>query len=173
MSLLSFEDGVVRLGSTELPGIMTRITISGRFRSDDKVHDQLSGTVRIPLGWDDADIRLQMDLTTENEGKTCYEKLEVIDRLFKSTDKDGNPFIYQIVNRHVLARGIHKVSFDRLRSVENDQSDTISIVLDFREFIPAIVQIEENAARRGADSSIGLPATSATEPAADPAIFND
>lgn len=174
MALLTFDDGIVRLGTTELPGILTDMNISGSFRSDDKVQDQLSGTVRIPLGWNDSNILLQMDLTSDQYGKNCYEKLEIIDRIFKQTDKDGNPQIYQIVNRHALARGIHQVSFEKLKSSESDRNDTIKVTLEFKEYIPAIVQIEETAARTSGDSDgISLPSVTVSAPDIDADIFAD
>jgi len=145
MALLTFEDGLITLGGQELPGLLDSLSVSGSFKSDSKEHDQLSGSVRTPLGWNDADISIVLKLTTDETGKNCYQKLKVLEKIFKKTDAKSNNEVYDVVNQHMQARSIRRVTFEKLKSSETNKDDVLMANLEFKEFIPQIVQTEQNA----------------------------
>jgi hypothetical protein len=161
--ILSFGDGQLSLGGRLVPGILQSMTIAGQVRFDKAEQDGMSGKVKVPLGWEDADITLVVELLTE-ESSTCYSKLDELNRIFKGTDNGGNPKIYDVVNPHALARGIERVVFSGLSSQETDQDDVISANLSFVEHVPPVTRVE---ARQAAKTTGGAPATTAADPKLD------
>lgn len=147
MKLLTFEDGVVRIGGEELPGILADIRVSCAVRFDEQSVDQASGKKKTPQGWEDSDISLSLYLTTDESG-TCYEKLDTLNGLFKKTDAKANPAIFTVANRHLLARGIRQVVFSKLDSAESMKSDDIRATLSFMEHNPPIVKQEQAVAKQ-------------------------
>ncbi|MBF0454946.1 MAG: hypothetical protein HQL72_09070 [Magnetococcales bacterium] len=167
--MLTFEDGQVQLGDRLIPGILVRQSVRGSVRFDEAEQDGLSGTVKIPMGWEDADIALTVDLLTDKT--TCYEKLAILTTLFKGADSKGNPLVLSVANVHCLARGIRQVVFSGLDSEESDRDDVIQTTLRFVEHVPAVTRVEERAIA-GGDSSTA-PVTGNTEPELDPALLVD
>lgn len=147
MKLLTFEDGVVRIGGEELPGILADIRVSCAVRFDEQSVDQASGKKKTPQGWEDSDISLSLYLTTDESG-TCYEKLDTLNGQFKKTDAKANPTIFTVANRHLLARGIRQVVFSKLDSAESMKSDDIRATLSFVEHNPPIVKQERAVAKQ-------------------------
>ena len=74
VKLLVFEDGLIRLGDTELPGVLTELRVDGKVRFDTQKKDGSSGKKKTPKGFEDSDIMVSMLLLTDSESQ-CYEKL--------------------------------------------------------------------------------------------------
>lgn len=165
--LLTFADGEVRLGKELLPGILVSMQINAGVRFDRAQRDHMSGRNKIPLGWEDSDIRLTVDLTTD-ELSTCYSKLTTINKVFKGADKGANPRVYDVTSSHLRARGVSRVVFSGLESEETDQDDTIKVVLIFSEHLPVVVKREKQVAK----TKTATPVIKA-KPAAAPAIVAD
>jgi hypothetical protein len=166
---LSFDDGIVQLGNDRLPGVFISMTVNAGVKFDRAERDHMSGKNKIPLGWEDSDVRLTLDLLCD-DGSDCYAKLKVINLLFKGADKKASPQIYIVTNRHLRARGIDKVVFSGLETDEDDQSDVIRAVLTFSEHLPAVVKREKQVT--AAKTKSGAPAVKA-KPATSPAIVQD
>jgi len=142
MNALTFEDGVVRLDDMEAPGVLKALSVRGQIKYDETKMDGKSGQVRIPAGWEDADITVTVDLLTDDAG-TCYQKLRRLDAIFKGADAQREteqkqtitrpPKVYTVINQHVNARGVRKVWFSGLASSETDDDDTIQAVMTFTE----------------------------------------
>ncbi len=145
---LSFDDGKVFLGGSELDGILQNLSVRGSVLFDLAEQDGLSGKTKIPMGWEDADITLVLTLLTD-ENADCYDRLEVLDALFKGQDSNGNPLILDVRNRHCQARHIDRVVFSGLDSQENDKNDAIVATLAFSEHRPATVATEERVVASG------------------------
>lgn len=146
MKLLTFEDGIIRLGGDELPGILAELRVDGKVRFDQKKVDGQSGKKKTPQGFEDTDIAAVLVLTTD-EDSDCYEKLETLSGMFKKVDGKANPQVLAIANRHLQARGVRQVVFSRLESGENDQNDEIRATLGFVEHNPPIVRTEKAQAK--------------------------
>lgn len=156
---LSFEDGVVALAGAILPGILRDCSVGCAVRFDEAELDNRSGSTRTPLGWDDSDVNLTLDLLTDDAG-TCYRKLRDVNAVFKGYDNGGNPKVYEVVSSHLAARGVRQVVFSGLTSRETDQDDVLQVALTFREHKPAIIEVENRASARSA-----APAVSSGDPA--------
>lgn len=167
---LRFEDGELRLGNDLLPGIFFSQTVQAGVRFDRAERDHMSGKNRIPLGWEDADIRFVSDLVCD-DSSDCYEKLAIINKLFKSADKGANPKIYAISNRHLLARGVKRVVFTGLQSDEVAEDDVIRVTLTFSEHIPVVVKREKQA--NATKAATGAAPAAKTTPAASKSIVKE
>lgn len=180
---ISFEHGEVFLDNVRVPGILVDLQVSGGMRLDSGNQDNMSGTVKIFMGWDDADISITMDLLCgmeEKQGKmvesTCYDKLAEINKLFKKADKNACPIIYSLTNSHTAALKIHNILFSSLSSYETDQDDVIQVRLGFTEYLPAVIKREEQAnASKKTTGQSGTPSVKPPKatPAASPAILKD
>lgn len=146
MKLLTFEDGILKLGGEEIQGILTELRVDGKVRFDEKKVDGQSGKRKTPQGFEDADIMAALMLTTDSIS-TCYEKLDAVSALFRKVDGKANPQVLTIANRHLQARNVRQVVFSRLESAENDQSDEIRVTLGFVEHNPPIVRTEKQQAK--------------------------
>jgi hypothetical protein len=146
MKLLTFADGVIRLGGEELPGILSSLKIDGKVRYDEQKVDGQSGKSKTPQGWEDQVVTATLTLLTDDESD-CYEKLARLSPFFRQPDQSANPQIYDLVNRHAQTRGIRRIIFDRLESNENSQNDTIRVTLGFTEHRPPIIRQERAAAK--------------------------
>lgn len=169
--LLTFADGLVRLGKDTLPGILVNMSVSNAVRYDESQNDSMSGKAKVPMGWEDAEITLAIDLLCDKESD-CYDKLTVINKTFKSADKRANPKIYDVTARHLRARGISRVVFDRLDSSENDEDDTIQVTITFVEHLPPVVKREKQANAHAKSTTTTAPQAKA-QPTAAPAITKD
>eukprot|EP00828_Plagiopyla_frontata_P043835 TRINITY_DN6983_c0_g1_i2.p1 TRINITY_DN6983_c0_g1~~TRINITY_DN6983_c0_g1_i2.p1 ORF type:complete len:167 (+),score=43.12 TRINITY_DN6983_c0_g1_i2:196-696(+) len=145
---LTFDDGKVTLGSSELDGLLQQMTVRGAVRFDKAEQDGMSGKTKTPMGWDDADISLTLLLETD-EQSDCYERLDDLDALFKGQDNGGNPKILTVLNRHCQARHINQVVFSGLDSQESNRDDAILATLAFTEHRPATVAQEERVVASG------------------------
>jgi len=167
---LKYEDGLIRLGSRDIPGILKRLTVRGEIRFDRIEQDQKSGSTKTPMGWDDCDINIVFDLLTDDT--TCYEKLEIISNIYKGYDNGANPKIYTIFNSHIEARGIYEVVFCGLESVEDDTEDIITATLRFQEHNPPVIKVEKAAKNETVNNNINYDQPD-VQPVADATIMKD
>lgn len=144
--LITFEDGVITLAGDEVPGILQSLSVDGKVRFDEQKVDGASGKKKTPQGYEDCEIAVSLYLVTDND-TSCYEKLETLSGMFRKTDDKANPQIYDVANRHLLARGVRQVVFSKLQTVENDQTDEIMANLGFVEHNPPIVKTEKALAK--------------------------
>lgn len=134
--------GQVKVGDTLLPGIFESLEIAGDVRVDEIEVTGQSGTSKQPLGFDDATLVLKIRLLTDDDS-TCYDKLKTLVAVFRAVDAQAKPFVYRLVNHHAAIWGITEVIFKGLRSVEDNDSDTIRADLQFTEYRPVMVRNEE------------------------------
>ncbi|OQY20074.1 MAG: hypothetical protein B6I36_02195 [Desulfobacteraceae bacterium 4572_35.1] len=168
---LTFADGEVRLGDSLLPGNLVSQTIRGAVRFDEAEADGMSGTVKTPMGWTDADIVLTLDLLCD-EQSDCYDKLTSINQVFKGADNGANPKVYTVTGRHLRARGIDQVVFSGLDSSEDDQNDVVQVTLAFDEHVPVIVRQEGQVV--ASDQAVGTaPQVTAVDPEPEATLADD
>ena len=166
--ILTFEHGEVTLAGKLVPGILKSQSIGCSVRFDEAEQDGVSGKVKTPLGWDDSDISLTLDLLTDEESN-CYEKLAALNAVFKGHDNGGNPKVYEISNPHIIARGVHQVVFAGLDSEESDGDDIISASLKFTEHEPPIQKVEKQGSAPGGST----PTNKTGEPDPDKDVVED
>jgi len=169
--ILSFEHGDVRLGNDPVPGILRSQSITGLVRFDEAQQDGLSGKNKTPLGWEDANINLELELMSDDKSD-CYQKLTELNAVFQGRDNGGNPKVYEVVNAHARARGIDQVVFAGLDSSETDEDDVITASLNFVEHNPPVTIPEKRIAM--SDQAEGAATPQVTEePVDDRNIMQD
>lgn len=144
--LLTFEDGEVRLAGEPVPGIFTHLRVDGKVRFDEQKVDGASGKKKTPKGFEDCAIALGLILETDDDS-TCYDKLAQVNAMFKTVDGKANPKVLDVVNRHLVARGVRQVVFSRLESAEDTYTDEIRVSLSFVEHNPPIIRTEKAQAK--------------------------
>ena len=147
---LTWEDGIVAIGGVELPGELTQLTVAGQVKFDKAKSDGQSGEKKTPMGYEDAAINIDMELLTDENG-TCYDKLTVIDKLYKAVGPKAAPKIVSVVNRHMRARQVEQVVFSGLTSREDNQSDMILVALTFTEHLPPVTTAEKRVVGKAAN----------------------
>lgn len=163
---ISFDDGKVTLGGKLLPGILISATVGSEVEFSDAKEDGQSGKKKVAMGWTDADVSIVIDLLTDNDSD-CYAKLTELDKTFKGHGTGGRPQVYEVRNRHTLARGIKKIVFSRLESSETDQDDIIRCTMQFQEYLPAIMKVEKAVASKT------TPITTSSNPVLDETLTVD
>ena len=141
---IRLEDGHVSLGEQLVPGVLVSMEINGKVLFDQAGIDNVSGKKKTPMGWNDSLLSLRMKLLSDAD-TTCYEKLAVINGIFKGMDNKKNPRVYDLKNRHAAARDVHQVVFSDLRSAESDEDDVIIVGIGFEEHDPPIIKPEIQA----------------------------
>lgn len=170
--ILSFEHGEIRLAGVLLPGVLKSLSVRGQVRFDEAEQDGLSGKAKVPMGWEDSDITITIELLSD-ENSNCYDKLGEVDANFKGTDNGTNPAIYTVANEHLSARNIYRVVFNGLESQETDEDDVILASLSFVEHIPVITKAEERTVAADKAKGETAPSTTTKEPEADATIVKD
>ncbi|OHD14398.1 MAG: hypothetical protein A2Z98_12605 [Spirochaetes bacterium GWB1_27_13] len=144
-----------------LPGIITGISVGGKILYER--HEKESShqnKAAIVLGFDPKTVKISLKLIdqdfayeegsttfrkgkkfikgvtnfTTKKGKTAYQQLEELEKLF---EKGDTPEIWTIVSEHTKARNISQTIFASFDSQEDDEYDNIIYVdLEFTEFQP-------------------------------------
>jgi hypothetical protein len=173
MKLLTFTDGVIRLGGEALPGLLQTLTIDGKVRYDEQKVDGHSGKSKTPQGWEDQTVKATLLLLTD-EASDCYEKLAALTPYFRKPDDKANPQIYALANRHSQTRGIRRVIFDHLESSESSRDDVIKVTLGFTEHRPPIVRQERAQAKNPTPKEAAEKAKQGgAQPTDEPSITGD
>lgn len=141
-----FEDGVITLGGEEVPGVLQSLSVDGKVRFDEQKVDGASGKKKTPQGFEDCEISATLYLPTDGES-SCYDKLEILSGMFRKVDGKANPQVYEVANRHLLARGIRQVVFSKFKSAENDSTDEIMASIGFTEHNPPVIKVEKAQAK--------------------------
>lgn len=171
---LTFDDGVVTIDGTELPGLLVQLTVAGQVQFDEAKTDGQSGKKKTPMGFEDATVNIDLELLTddpdEENGTDCYEKLEAIDKLYKTVGEKAAPKILSVTNRHLRARRVNQVVFSGLSSRETNQDDIILAALTFVEHTPPVTTSEKRVVdatlkeqKKAAGEKGGAPASNPDE----------
>lgn len=145
-ALIVFEDGAISLGGEEVPGILQSLSVDGKVRFDEQKVDGASGKRKTPQGFEDCEISVSLYLVNDEES-SCYDKLQKLSSMFGKIDGKANPQVYDVANRHLLARGIRQVVFSSLQTAESDATDEITASLGFTEHNPPVVKMEKAQAK--------------------------
>lgn len=138
--------GQIKLNDSFIPGVFQKLSIDNEVKYDQKSVSGSSGTKKQAVGFEDATVSVTY-LLQNDEQSTPYQKLQELVALFRSMDKSAKPQIYNIVNEHTAAFGIDRVLFKGIRTNEDNRKDYITATLDFIEWEPPVVKIEERAVR--------------------------
>lgn len=141
--LITNDFGQIKLGGKLIPGTFEsmEITTDGEV-DEEEIKNSKKKQMQI-VGFGLSDIKLTIKLQSDSK-TNCYDKLSVLQSLFKKDPK--KPTVYPITNKHTAVRGIGKVIFQKLRSHDTNDDDTLVVTLDFKEYNPSIVAIKKATA---------------------------
>lgn len=134
--------GEVKLGDTILPGIYQSLEVSRAVRMDERRVPGRSGSSKQPLGYEDAEVTLELVLTNDHDSP-ARDKLRTITGLFQATDKQARPIVYTIAHPVLADWGIRQVVFRSLKSRDDNLYDLIYCSLKFVEHVPVTVKKEQ------------------------------
>ncbi len=137
------ELGQIKVDNTILPGIFESLEISDDITLDEAEIEGKEKKGTQATGYDPARVTLTIQVDTDyNGGKSCYDKLKTIQKIFKRSGQNV-PEVHRIVDRHLQARGISQVLFSNLRSTENNQKDILSVSCEFIEYVAIKAKIKK------------------------------
>lgn len=142
MEIITDASGKVKVGGVILPGVFQNIEVDGDVRIDEAEVEGKSAKPKQAVGYEDAKVKLNIALLND-DSSTPYEKLKIIQNIFKKPGQEL-PNVYEIINRHLQARGISKVVFKKLTSSEDNNRDVIRATCEFWEYIPITIQAKKN-----------------------------
>ncbi|TEB09136.1 hypothetical protein [Pelotomaculum propionicicum] len=141
--LVTTDAGQVKVGDVILPGVFESIEVTGSVKLDEVEIEGKEQKVTQAMGYDNARVRLTINLYPEEEDEECYEQIAIYQQIFRSAPNQEKPGLYHIVNKHTYARNINEVIFGDLKTWEDNKGDRVIITCEFIEHVPVAVQIAE------------------------------
>ena len=133
--------GQVKLGDVVLPGVMQKLHVHRAVRLDEAKVKGKSGSSKHPVGWEDAEVELSIELVTDGD-KDAWAQLAILAGLFQGQDKHAKPNLYAITSTHLAAWRIRTVVFSNLTSEDDSTSDLVHVTLQFKEHRPVTLRGE-------------------------------
>lgn len=127
--------GIIKLDDTTLKGILQSLSINGEIIVDSSNGAADNNTTKVMRGYKDKTVSISLKIIP-TEDKTVYDILEELEEIFKN-EEDQTPKVYTLLNKHTVARGIDRVLFTSLSSSEDNTQESISVSLNFEEFVAA------------------------------------
>lgn len=143
---LEADIGLVKLGDTVLPGEYQKMNVHRALRMPEASSSGRSGSTKVPQGWEDAEISLELVLC-ETDERTVRDQVQEIAGLFMWQDEKARPQLYRITHWLTAAWGVHQVVFVDVDGGDDNQSDTVSLTLRFKEFKPPPRKVEARRKR--------------------------
>lgn len=143
MEIITEATGQVKVGGSILPGIFQSLEINVDTLIDEVEVEGMKKKPKQINGYEDASVKLNLVLNND-DGSSPYNKLEALQNIFKKPGQD-KPVVYDLYNRHTQIRGINKVIFKNLTTVEDNANDLIRASCEFIEFSSISIQYQNSA----------------------------
>ena len=144
------------MGGIVLPVPPASMVVKQSLKIDEIAIRGRSGKVKQPVGYEDAEITIELEICDREEGDavvlTARERLETIQKLFRSS-KEALPQPLEIVSALTEACGVRKVLFKELE-VHDNELDFISTTLRLTEFESVENQLKSQAAESSARNEV-------------------
>lgn len=144
MITITDDFGKIRLNGQTIPGIYQNMSVKGAIKVDKPEIEGQSGSSKLPMGYKDAVITLTLKLDTDDQ-YSCYDKVEQLAGIFKNTDENAKPYIYNVVNKLTEAWGINEIIFDELETRDSNKDNSIIANIHFTEYKPVMISKEDRA----------------------------
>lgn len=143
------------IGGVTLPVPPRQMTIKQSLKIDEIEIKGRSGKVKQPVGYEDAQITIELEICALEEGgkitETARERFEKVQRLFRAS-REALPQPVEIVSILTDACGIRKVLIKELE-VHDSEFDYIACTLQLTEFESVANQLKNQAAESEAKSN--------------------
>ncbi|KEQ23430.1 hypothetical protein ET33_16525 [Paenibacillus tyrfis] len=143
---INLEDEQIKVGDTLLPGVFESMEITGDVKTDEE-----TGTTKkkiVNYSYNPMTIRLNM-IIIPDEQRSAEDKLGEIHQVFRSSPSQTKPETYKLVSSHAQARGVGRVMLMRLRSSDKNNSDFISVTLEFQVVEVTTISVQKVQAATG------------------------
>lgn len=141
------------MGDTILPGIFESLEITASSQTDEAEVKGKKNKITQAVGFSNAQIRLGIVLTPEDDEDDCTQQIRTIQELFRKSPAQEVPGVYRFINKHAQARNINEVIFSELRTYEDNKSDKFIASLSFIEHVPVNIKIATTSSSSNSDSS--------------------
>lgn len=138
MALFGEDIEQVILGDVAIPGIYESMEIGDDVKEDETEIEGKPEKSTRAVGYNPTRVTLSLRLVSDDEGR-AYEKLQVIQALYRESLELEVPPVYRLANPHTQARGIEDVVLASLRSRDSNLDDTIMVSMELTR--AAAVQI--------------------------------
>jgi len=143
------------LGGVVLPVPPASMNIRQALKIDEIEIKGRSGKVKQPVGYEDSEVTIELELCDREEGdavvETARERLEKLQKLFRAS-KEALPQPLEIVSTLTEVCGIRRVLFKELE-IHDNELDFISCTLRLTEFESVENQLKQQAAESEARKS--------------------
>ena len=148
------KNGIITLDDVPLPGVLQSLSVNGEIVIDSNNSASAGEPLKTMRGFKDKTVSMSLRLLpipkdvsdsvkSVTSGafakeiaieKTPYQILEELEQVFRNKE-DKTPKVMSITNFHTAARKINEVVFTSLSSSEDNATETITVTLNFEEFI--------------------------------------
>lgn len=154
MEIFTGEDtGQVKVGNTILPGIFESLEITGTVKIDQVDIPGKQEKITQAVGYDNARLRLTVNLYPVEDGAGCEDQIAVYQRIFRKSADQEKPGVYKIINRHTAARNINEIIVSDLKTWEDNRNEKVLVICEFIEHVPIQIKTKEKAARAQASAA--------------------
>lgn len=129
------KSGVIELDDMPLAGVLQSLSVNGEIVIDSNNSEGNGAPQKTMRGYKDKVISMTLRIVPTEE-KSVYSLLEELEQLFMDKE-DKVPKVMTLFNPHTLVRRIDEVVFTGFSSSEDNSTDTITVTLNFEEFIKA------------------------------------
>ncbi|NHM25466.1 hypothetical protein G7K71_08655 [Desulfofundulus sp. TPOSR] len=143
MLLITTDIGQVKVGDTVLPGVFESLEITGSVKLDMVEIRGKQDKVTQAVGYDNARVRLTINLVPTDESGDCYQQIAVFQKIFRKSPQQAKPGVYKLINKHAVARGISEVVFSDLKTFEDNRTNKVLVIAEFIEHVPVQVKVAQ------------------------------
>lgn len=133
----------IKVSGSLLPGIITAIEVSGELRLEKQKSDGKSGSTTLLKGFEEASIRISLELLAGDE------EIKALEKVFKGYSSALKSKGVRVVNRHLDARGVKLLVFKKLTTRDDYARGMVLADLEFSEYDMEAARLEDK------DSGIG------------------
>lgn len=156
---LAVDSGTIWLDGAALPGHVRSVRVTGSVRTDNAQVRGLSGTSKQPQGFEDQEVRVEIELPHSEERPAVDLVRELHDR-FAQVDSAARPSLFRLTSLHAAARRIDQVIFRRLETRDDGRTDIMLADATFVEYRPVARKLERRVAQAAASEATGSDAPS-------------
>ena len=127
------DESIKLSGFGELPGIVTDIEVSGRYKIEAKKVEGRDGSIKIGHGYNDAKVTISLEILPPDE----WGQVKQIEKAFKNAfGAAGHPKPMRIVNRLCDAKDVYTVLFEAFTVRQGNEDEALEGTLELLEYEP-------------------------------------
>ncbi|GAB6173274.1 MAG: LysM peptidoglycan-binding domain-containing protein [Desulfitobacteriaceae bacterium] len=142
MADIRVDEEQIMVGSTVLPGIFESIEVEDDTQSDQVEIQGQNKKANQRVAYNPTLVRMNLKLM-DDDNQTALDKLAAIRKIYRPSPTTDIPQIYRLISEEAQAHGVDQVTFASLRSRKTNLDDIIYLSLEFEEYVPIKVTVQE------------------------------